>query len=207
LAPRVTRWVAVSEGEPMSTTNPLTGTDRQEFRARFPWRLYAVVWAMVVVAFGSCGAIWAVARAASPSAEFAKPLQYALALSVVPLFVLCGTGLGLLEARRASVVLDASGLAVTDWRRKQRRVPWGEVLWLETARWAGRSGGVMRVGTATGSVRFAYPIDRPEVLRQEIIRRAGLGEPEKGWLRFTYRRSRKATAPRSGDEGNEGSGD
>jgi hypothetical protein len=197
----------MSKGETMSITNPLTGTDRQEFRARFPWRLYVVVWAMVVAISGSCAAIWAVARAASPSAEFAKPLQYALALSLVPLFLLCGTGLGLLEARRASVVLEASGLAVTDWRRKERRVRWEEVLWLKTARWAGRSGGVMRVGTATGSVRFAYPVDRPEVLRQEIIRRAALGEPEKGWLRLTYRRGRRASVPRSGDEGTGGSGD
>jgi hypothetical protein len=197
----------MSKGETMPTTNPLTETDRQEFRARLPWRLYVVVWAMVVATHGSCFAIWAVARAASPSAEFAKPLQYALALSVVPLFLLCGTGLGLLEARRASVVLDASGLAVTDWRRNQRRVRWEEVLWLKTARWAGRSGGVMRVGTATGSVRFAYPIDRPEVLRQEIIRGAGLGEPEKGWFCLTYRRSREATAPRPGGEGYGGSDD
>ncbi len=74
-------------------------------------------------------------------------------------------------------------------RRKQQRLSWDGVLWLRTARWDGRSGGVMRVGTATGSVGIAYPIDQPEALRQEIITRAGLTEVHTGWLRLTYRRA------------------
>ncbi len=179
----------------MPCTDPTAATDRREFRARFPSRLWAVGWAAVALSRGVWIAMWTIAHALDPSGETAGPWRFALEISVVPLFVLVLTGFSLLEARRASVLLDADGLVVTDWRRKQQRILWDDVLWLRTARWAGRSGGVMRVGTAAGSVRFAYPIDQPEALRQEIVARAGLAELQKGWFRLTYRRAHTSPSP------------
>jgi hypothetical protein len=174
----------------MASTDPTAATDRQEFRARFPWRWHVLAWALLIPwqVYGLV-MMQGLARTGESAAWSGNPWPAWLELSVVPLFALASTGVGLLEARRASVLLDRRGLVVIDWRRKQQHIRWDDVLWLRTARWAGRSGGIMRVGTRTGSVRFAYPIDRPETLRQEIIARAGLTEVQRGRFRFTYRRT------------------
>jgi hypothetical protein len=186
------------ETKPMPSTDPTAATDRQEFRARLPWRWYVLAWALLIPwqVYGWV-MMQGLARTGESAAWSGNPWPAWLELSVVPLFALVGTGVGLLEARRASVLLDRRGLVVIDWRRKQQRIRWDDVLWLRTARWAGRSGGVMRVGTRTGSVRFAYPIDRPETLRQEIIARAGLTERHPGWVRLVYRRD---TGVQAGNE-------
>jgi len=98
-----------------------------------------------------------------------------------------------LLARRAGVLVTRVGLLVRDWRGREQRLFWDQLLELRVIAWL--SGvrppyGLLELRTAADQVRIPSGLVRRdwEDLRDLVIRHAGLTETTRKWWGVTYRR-------------------
>jgi hypothetical protein len=187
----------------MHSTDPTAATDRQEFRTRFPWdALVALVPWWVLAAAG----LWALADACLAiffPIAWLSPIAsggvLGFSLAGASLFALGVARAYLLDARRVLIAVTGDGIVVTDRWWRTREIPWGTIQELRLHRWQGPTfGPTLRLVTSTGTTKLPGVIAEPELLKEEIITRAGLTERRQGWVWLVYRRD---TGVRAGDEG------
>jgi hypothetical protein len=85
----------------------------------------------------------------------------------------------LLEYRRWEVTTGRDGIAMVDWRRRRRWVPWPEATAMLPHTWLGMSIG-LRVKTQGDDLLIDGAVIHREALVQEIVTKAGLEEAGEG---------------------------
>lgn len=166
----------------------------------FPWGLVLVWWPAAAAGLWFLTMDMAVLPASFADWEDSSAMSWmfwpspitvaGFSVSGASLLVLLMARPYVLDARRALIGLTADGIVITDRRRRTREVPWGEIRELRVHRWQGPTfGPMLRLIASTGTMKLPELVAEPELLRQEIVARAGLAELQKGWLRLTYRRA------------------
>jgi hypothetical protein len=117
----------------------------------------------------------------------------ALALGVVVLgggllALYCGAAVWLvLERRRARVTADEAGMAVRDWRGRERRVSWPEIVGMRVVQLGSRpSSCVIRLADG-GRTGISVLLGKREALIALVASQAGL-ERQEHWFGYTYQR-------------------
>jgi hypothetical protein len=181
----------------MPSTDPTAATERREFRTRFPWAALVPWWVPAAVWLWTladvCVAVFFPIAWLSPMAS-GGVLAFSLAgASLVALGVARAY---LLDARRVLIAVTGDGIVVTDRRWRTREIPWGVIQELRLHRWQGPTfGPMLRLVTSTGTMKLPELVVEPELLKEEIITRAGLTEVHRGRFRFTYRRAHASPSP------------
>jgi hypothetical protein len=101
----------------------------------------------------------------------------------------CGAAVWLvLERKRARVTADEAGMAVTDWRGRERRVSWSEIVGMRVVQLGSRPGAcVIRLADGRQRLGLSVFLDRREALIAMVASQAGLERQER-WFGYTYQR-------------------